>query len=604
MGRHLRFFLFVFLGFTAFGCATTTSRQDPVVDEAEIVDTPSVPGQPEQGQPEQGQSEQLETLAAEAPVVVVPKKPGISQLSEDVLYKLLVAEIAGQRGKIDIALHNYLELLEVLPDPRIAERATRIAVFARSTEKALAAGERWLALAPDNIDAHQIVAAMHIRSGNVEQALEHLEFVLAAEGPESNEKLLMIANFLGREDDKEAALSIMARLVEQREGEANALLAYALLAIRVEDIDRARSAMDQVEEIAPENLSIAMAYLSVLARTDNDQIALDWLETVLTRDFEQFELRLVYARMLADAKRFEEARTQFGMLAEQKPEHADVRYALGLLYLQANQLEEAKKHLLMLVGVEEREADAHFYLGQLLEAQKNYAQAENHFRSVVDGEHQFDSKLRIVMLLAEQGRIDGARAYLKTIRAVGSEDVLKVVRVEGEILVEEGQYDVAMAVYDAALEKHFDTELLYTRAMLAEKMDALDILERDLRAILESEPDNAQALNALGYTLADRTDRFQEAHELIARALELSPNDFYILDSMGWVLYRLGRLEEALPHLRKAREIRNDPEVAAHLAEVLWVLGDRDGARDVWESALKVTPDDETLLDVIERLAP
>ena len=161
-----------------------------------------------------------------------------------------------------------------------------------------------------------------------------------------------------------------------------------------------------------------------------------------------------------------------------------------------------------------------------------------------------------------------------------------------------------MAVYDAALAEYYDTELLYTRAMLAEKMDALDILERDLRAIIEEEPENAQALNALGYTLADRTERYQEAHDLIRRALELSPADFYILDSMGWVLYRLGRFEEAISYLRQARELRDDPEVAAHLAEVLWVTGDRDGARDVWESALRTTPGDAILLDVIERLAP
>jgi tetratricopeptide (TPR) repeat protein len=161
-----------------------------------------------------------------------------------------------------------------------------------------------------------------------------------------------------------------------------------------------------------------------------------------------------------------------------------------------------------------------------------------------------------------------------------------------------------MEVYNAALENGYNSELLYSRAMLAEKMGQLQLLETDLRAILEQEPDNAQALNALGYTLADRTARYDEAYHLIRRALELSPEDFYILDSMGWVLYRLGRLDEAIDFLQRARAIRDDAEVAAHLAEVLWVKGEKDAARDVWESAVKTTPNHPLLLDIIERFAP
>ncbi len=162
-----------------------------------------------------------------------------------------------------------------------------------------------------------------------------------------------------------------------------------------------------------------------------------------------------------------------------------------------------------------------------------------------------------------------------------------------------------MATYDAELQDGaFHSELLYARAMLADKMGAIEVLERDLRTIIEQEPENAQALNALGYTLADRTARYEEALELIKRALKLSPDDFYILDSMGWVLYRLQRFDEAIEYLEQARALRNDPEVAAHLGEVLWIKGERDAARDVWETALRDTPNDKKLLDVIKRLTP
>jgi len=171
-------------------------------------------------------------------------------------------------------------------------------------------------------------------------------------------------------------------------------------------------------------------------------------------------------------------------------------------------------------------------------------------------------------------------------------------------MVEQQRLVEAMQIYDAALHNKYNSELLYSRAMLAEKMDRLDVLEADLRQILEREPDNANALNALGYTLADRTNRFEEAEQLIDRALELRPDDHFILDSKGWVLYRLGKLDEAIQYLRRALELIPDAEVAAHLGEVLWVKGDRKEAMQIWDTALKAAPDNPHLQDVIQRFNP
>ena len=179
-----------------------------------------------------------------------------------------------------------------------------------------------------------------------------------------------------------------------------------------------------------------------------------------------------------------------------------------------------------------------------------------------------------------------------------------MIQAEGEILTNEKRYEEAMTLFDSEINENPHPDLLYSRAMLAEKMGRLDILEADLKRILEDDPDNATALNALGYTLADRTDRYEEAYDYIKRAYEQSPGDFYILDSMGWVLYRLGRLDEAVDFLQQALELRNDPEIAAHLGEVLWVMGDKEAARDVWDTALQATPADDRLLKVIERFQP
>ena len=187
-------------------------------------------------------------------------------------------------------------------------------------------------------------------------------------------------------------------------------------------------------------------------------------------------------------------------------------------------------------------------------------------------------------------------------RAANADESVRLYRAEAELLARAERLEEAMSVYDAALDEHTeDSDLLYARAMLAERLGDLDRLEQDLRVVLANEPDNADALNALGYTLADRTDRIDEAHDLIVRAHELKPDEHYIVDSLGWVLYRLGRYEEAVTQLRRALDMRPDPEVAAHLGEVLWVMGDKTGAEAVWAQALESAPDDERILEVMRR---
>lgn len=214
------------------------------------------------------------------------------------------------------------------------------------------------------------------------------------------------------------------------------------------------------------------------------------------------------------------------------------------------------------------------------------------------------AQIRYAVLLGQQAGVEQAQHFLHALSQKSPQESIRLRRAEAEILIEAERLEQAMAVYNEALAAHpGDTELLYARAMLAEKIDRLDILEGDLRAILMQDPDNADALNALGYTLADRTDRHQEALELITRALSLKPHDYYILDSMGWVLYRMGRYEEAIKHLRRALAVNEDPEVAAHLGEVLWMMGNKKAARSVWQKALQSTPEDQGLLEVMRRFS-
>lgn len=546
-----------------------------------------------------------EEVTAQARITgVEPVRPRIA-LTEYLLYKLLLAEMAGHRGMLDTSIEYYLDLARHTRDHRIAERTARIAVYARDDAAALAAARLWVELDPRNPDPHQVLAIMKLRAGDLEQSAEHLQDIFAYSEGEADEKLWMIANLLGSEKDKDAVLEVMEKLVASQDSSPGALYAFAHVAARLEDLERSRELLEDTLALAPDNDNAALSYISILQRMGREQEALSWLEKKLAmNDENDFNLRMAYARLLMEVRQFGKALDQFELLVGKEPENIDVLYALGLLYLQSNRLDEAET-LFTKLSVQEHLTDtSNYYLGRIAEEKRLYDEAGAWYQGVYKGEHYFDAQVRLAMLLARKGQVDEARNHLQSIRSRSGQQALVIVQAEGDLLIQAGRYEEAIAVYTEALEDGYNPDLLYARAMAAEKTGRLDLLEKDLRAILEREPDHAQALNALGYTLADATDRHAEAYELIKKALELRPNDFYILDSMGWVLYRLGRLDEAIDYLRKALDIRQDPEIAAHLGEVLWVRGEREQAKEVWETALQQTPEDTRLLDVIERFSP
>lgn len=534
---------------------------------------------------------------------VAPERPNV-ELTEDILFKVLVAEIAGQRGKIDVAVEHYLDLAKSTRDPVVVERATRIAIYARDNDAAFESAKLWLELDPGNPDAHQVLTVMTIRKGDIDQALYHLEEILKASNGKFDQKIWMIANFLGREEDQFAVMQLMERLMENHMGDADAMYAFANVAARMGRIDRAKELLKQVLDIKPENEAAALTYVALLQKTGHTNTAIFWLENALNDRDDDFNLRIAYARLLTEAKRFEDARQQFEKLSRVAPNNVDVLYALGLLYLQVNKLDDAEKQFAQLSKLKKRVFDANYYLGRIAEEKNKFDKASDLYQGVHGGENYFDARIRLSLILAKQGEIEKALGNIRAIQKDKGVNRLILIQAEGEILTEEKRYQEAMDVFNKAIAEQTHPDLLYSRAMLAEKMGLLDILEADLKTILAEDDKNATALNALGYTLADRTDRYDEAYEYIIRAYELSPNDFYILDSLGWVLYRMGRLDEAVEYLQKALALRNDPEIAAHLGEVFWVMGKKQAAKEVWETALEGTPTDDRLLKVIERFKP
>lgn len=534
------------------------------------------------------------------PQYIPPSRPSI-KLTDDILYKLLVAEVAGHRGMLDISVKNYLELARSTRDPKVVERATRIAVYARDDAATREAAEIWVEIDPYNADARQVLAVMSVRSGDLDQALEHLNILLNNTTGKIDQKLWMIANMLGREEDQAAVLTVMERLMASRQDDAQALFAYSHVVARLGDLEKAQALMEKVLMLMPDDNNVALSYVSILQRQEKTDEAIHWLEGNLEKQKDDFNLRLIYARLLADTKQFDAARREFELLATQAPNNPDVLYALGLLYLQASRMDDSERYFTRLTNTKQHVDEANYYLGRIAEERNELDKAGSWYQGVQKGENYFDAQIRLGLILARQEKVDEARKHLQSVRAKTQREKSLLIQAEGELLTGQKRYDDAMTVYNDALDDQYDADILYSRAMLAEKMNRLDILENDLKQIIDNEPDNAQALNALGYTLADRTDRYEEAYGYIKRALEVSQDDFYILDSMGWVLYRLGRLDEAVEFLRRAIELRPDPEIAAHLGEVLWVMGDKERAKNVWETALQETPEDTRLLDVINK---
>ena len=543
----------------------------------------------------QSQTQENEILASKRPII---------ELSKDILFKIIVAEVAAQRGKIETSTKYYLDLARVTLDPAIIERATRIAVYARNDEASYEAAKLWVDIEPKNPDPHQVLTVMYLRQNNLDEALQHLEVILEVSDGDFDQKLWMVANFLGSEKDKSMVIRLMERLMTNHMNDVDALYTYAHVSSRIGDIERAESLFERILELKPENEAATMAYVYLLKSKGDMNKALNWLETILKDRDESFDLRMTYARLLTDAKRFDEARKQFKLLYSKKPDNTDLIYALGLISLQQNQPLESEKYFKRLIELKKYVFDANYYLGRIAEEKNEFDKANNFYFNVQGGENYYDALIRISLIFAKQGNIEEALTNIRSIEKPKDVNRNILIQAEAEILIGEERFEEALDVFNVAIERDSHPDLLYSRAMLAEKINRFDILESDLMSIIEKDPNNATALNALGYTLADRGERLEDAYNYIKRAYKLSPRDFYILDSMGWVLYRLGRLDESIDFLQKALDLRNDPEVAAHLGEVHWVMGNKKAAKIVWETALQDTPADDRLLKVIERFRP
>lgn len=526
---------------------------------------------------------------------------------ESPLYHVLVGEIAGARGSIDVAAEAYGEAAARSRDPAVAERAARIALYADAAEPALAATQRWLDLAPDSAEARRLLGLLHLRTGDADAAYRAFAGSLPGEEADASDREAAIGRLgelLAEEARDRAGLQVARRLAEEHPQSPAARLAVARVALALERPGRALGAAREAQELRPGWTAARLLEIDALMALEREGAAVEALRALLEETPENEALRLRYARMLVRVGRNVDALDEFRQLVEARPEDPEVLYSAALVALESGRYDFARQCLMRLRERDGQENVAAYYLGRLAELEDDSETALRRYERA-GGEYRGEAQLRIALVLADQGRVIQARNHLAELREGDSGLAPRTWAIEGELLRDAGRVAESVEVLSRGLDAYPEnTDLLYGRAMSEIARDRLEPGERDLRRIIEAEPENAHALNALGYTLVDRTERVDEGAELIERAYELQPGDPAIIDSMGWAAYRQGELQEAREYLERAYELARDAEIAAHLGEVLWHLGERERARAIWEAAREDAPDHPVLRETMERLLP
>ncbi len=524
-------------------------------------------------------------------------------LTESVLLGLLLAEIAAQRDSSGYSAQTYVDLARRTRDPRIARRAAEISNYAKLPNLALEAAKIWYEAEPGSTQAVQAVSGLLIGARRVEEAEPYLLKLFASNETAATNGFMQINRFLAQNPDKSTNLAIVRKLAAAYPALPQAHFAVAQAAAGVDNDALALEEVRRAGQLKPDWDLPAIFEAQLLQAKSPDEAAAR-LAGYLQKYPGSREAGLNYARLLVMDKKLPEARSQFQTLLKENPDNTDVLYAVGLLSVQLKDYDAGEGYLSRLLDTRFRDKNGvRFTLGQLAEERKDFPKALKWYSQIESGDQFLPSRLRYAQILAKQGKLAEARDFLRKVNA--GEQQTQMLIAEAQLLREVNQNAEAFKVLDKALEAQPNQpDLLYDRALTAEKLERYDILEADLTKLIEIRPDHAHAYNALGYSFADRNVRLEEAKKLIEKALVLAPQDLFIVDSLGWTYYRMGDYPRALEHLRRAYKGRPDGEIGAHLGEVLWVSGERAEAERIWQEAVKNAPDNEALQKTIKRFKP
>ena len=537
------------------------------------------------------------------------KRPITHAASEDLLartvFQALLGEFALRRGDAKLSSDAWADLAQRTRDPKVLARATEVASLARQYDRALELTKLWLEAEPDSVKAKQAQSSLLIQNNRIDDLAPQMSALLAQDKSNVGNNLLHLNRILGKISDKKAVQSLVDRVATPYDNLPEAHFAMAQAAANAGDNLRALNEAEKALQLRPDWEIAAIARAQLQAR-QSAQTAIDSLTNFVDSNPAARDARLALARLLISEKRYDDARGHFDRLLKENPDNPDVIYPVAMLALQHGDTTTGRTQLEHLLETDfPDKSTIHFFLGQLDQEQKRPQDALEHYRQVTTGEQYIPARSRTAQILIQQGKIDDAREVLHDTHSNSNADRTQLILTESQLLREANRQNDAYIVLEAALSAHPDNpELLYETALTAERIGKPEQLDKHLKHLLELKPEHAHALNALGYSWAERNTRLPEAHDLIAKALKLSPEDPFIMDSMGWVLFRQGKLPEALQTLEKAYKLRADPEIAAHLGEVLWTVNRKDDARSLLNDAAKANPDNEVLNLVIKKLFP
>ncbi len=520
----------------------------------------------------------------------------------EVLYLLLSGEVAAQRGRYDVTLVNYLKAAKQSRDMGVIKRTMRIAQSLNADNAQRQLANLWLELDPNSLEAHRVLAIQAVKKNDLETALGHMEDIMDLGGDADFDSLAAMAGNLPVEQQQE--LLALYLQMEQRHPDTPELQYSIALLLKV--TGEPRQALDQLEPLLEKEPNFQPALIlkgDLLYETGQSQEALNFL----LRNTRQFpgnrQMGTLYGRMLIGEGELQAAQDEFNRLVKRFPAVPGLRLSHALVALENGENTLAEQELTQLIEQGHHTDEAHYYLGRIADQDGRREQAIGYYQNVEKGNYYFPALARASELRAEQGDLEDALATIQRLREGNPKQSENFWLLEFNLLRERGEEQMALSTVNGALAEHPDNvQLRYARAMMLDSKGQWSEAEDDLKTIISADPDNAVALNALGYILTTRTERHEEALGYIEQALALDPQNPAILDSMGWVLFQLGDTERALGYLTEAWEAFPDPEVAAHLGEVLWTTGDRSQARVIWEDGLEEAPEHPILRETIERL--
>ncbi len=524
----------------------------------------------------------------------------------DLLFNLLVGEFSGVRGEMTQAVEYYVKAAELSNDPDVKVRAAYIALYAGQNKLAIKLTDQWLALQlPENNTVDRIRAISFLHLEQLDLSVKMLEGILMEDNQLNTDIIAPITRILSQETTPQFAMQVIRRLDEKHPGQPFLLLLLAKFEAQVGEFQPALLHVDQLIKLDDQLIDAYLIKAQIHAGMGHQNKAIESIAVAVSKKPDDNRLRLQYSRMLVQTKFFDEALVNFKILKKTMPNNENVLLSLGLLSIEVSDNNQAKEYLQELLDKGYHNQQAHYYLGRIQQNNGEIMAAIANYERVEQGEYWLDSKLRAAGLYAKTGDIDAAFLKLEMLNKRNPTDKtrVKVYLAKGDVLRSINRNKEAYKLYNTALQlSPENTSLLYARALTAEKLDMLDVTESDLKMVIMHEPENASALNALGYTLADRTTRLNEAQGYILKAAQLLPDDPAILDSLGWVYFRLGEFEDAIKWLSRAFEQLEDAEIAAHLGEALWMHGKIQEAQNIWYRGSKLSGNQTLLKSTMDRL--